>query len=79
MQYLIVKASNSWTSLQSNASARTRYIKIIKRKWGEKWLCTREISSSSAVLCKLVRRQLVFQPRVLQQTNFNILFDSRDY
>ena len=35
------------------ASARARYIKKIKRKWGEKWLCTREISSSSAILCKL--------------------------
>ena len=38
------------------ASARARYIKKIKRKWGEKWLCMREISSSSAILCKLVRK-----------------------
>ena len=37
----------------SMVSAHTRYIKIIKRKWGEKWLCTHEISSSSAILCKL--------------------------
>ena len=43
----------SHPSLQSMASARARYIKKIKRKWGEKWLCTREISSSSAILCKL--------------------------
>ena len=34
-------------SLQVSHTAR--YIKIIKRKWGEKWLCTREISSSSAI------------------------------
>ena len=40
-------------SLQSMASALARYIKKIKRKWGEKWLCMCEISSSSAILCKL--------------------------
>ena len=40
-------------SLQSIASACARYINKVKRKWGEKWLCTREISSSSAILCKL--------------------------
>ena len=42
-----------WATLQSMASACTRYIEIIKRKRGEKWLCTREISSSSTILCKL--------------------------
>ena len=42
-----------WSSLQSMASARTRYIKILERKWGEKWLCMREITSSSVRVCKL--------------------------
>ena len=45
------------SSLLSMASAPTRYIKIIKRKWGEKWLCTHEILSSSALLCKLGHSQ----------------------